>query len=269
MQAIHLSIDDVNTSLINLSKSKENLFDNKLFKWLKNLHERYNLKVSLYLQNWGDILSQIEDNAFCDFGENSDWLRLGIHTAADGTDFEFKTYIQGKNEWEKFVTEVIRIGGTEDNIDTFPRLHRFVGNIDCLMGMRDSAKCAAVGFLSADDNRKSYYLDKNSTLLYKYNIEYDETHKLFFKSTDFRLDWMKRGFKSQYQYSKPQKKDVYKELKTRYMKENDDIIVIFTHEWQVYSKRKLTRYKKWIIQICKFASAENCEFVFPMDNIKY
>lgn len=269
MHTLHLSFDDVNTSFIDLAESKKTLFENVFFAWLKKLHEKYNLKVSLYLQNWGDILSEIEDNALYELKSNSDWLKLGIHTASDGSDFEFKSYVQGKNEWEQFVNEVIRIGGSGSNVDKFPRLHRFVGNEDCLKGMRDSKSCGAVGFWLSDDDRESYYLSNNSYhLKYSGDFLYDEINRLFFKTTDFRMDWMRRGFKSQYEYIHPKKRNLQKELKRRYEKQ-DGIVAIFTHEWQVYSKKKLTRYKKWIDYVCIYSLKEHCEFVFPMDKIEF
>lgn len=269
MKKIHLSFDDINSSINDIANKKKALFDNKFFKWLKILHEHYNLKVSLYLQNWGEVLTNIDDESLKELKNNSEWLKLGIHTAENGTDFSTQTYDQGKKEWDFFVNEIIRVGGEETNIDRFPRLHRFAGNKECLEGMRDSGRCAAIGFIASDDSRISYYLTANDCENAKQRkFLYDKDTQLFFKRTDFRLDWLGKDFVSQYKYDMPQNRNAYGEMKRRYQNEIDDVIVIFTHEWQVYSKGRLTRNRKWIEDVCKYAANEKYEFTFLMDEIE-
>lgn len=269
MKKIHLSFDDVNSSFNDIVNKKKTLFDNKFFKWLKKLHENYNVKVSLYLQNWGEILENIDDESLKELKNNSDWLKLGIHTAANGSDFSEKTYDQGKKEWNHFVNEIIRVGGEETNIDTFPRLHRFAGTKECLEGMKDSERCAAIGFLSSDDDRTSYYLtDSDCKNVKQRDFIYDKETQLFFRRTDFRLDWLAKNFISQYKYDLPQNRNAYREMKRRYKNEVDSVVVVFTHEWQVYSKGRLTRNRRWIEDVCKYAVDEKYKFVFLMDEVK-
>ena len=263
MKKIHLSFDDVRISFNEIAQKNQQLSDNNFFLWLKILNKKYNAKISLYLQEWGSTLANISDNSLNELQDNCEWLKLGIHTAHDGTDFEKKLYVQGKDEWEFFVDEIIRIGGSEKNIDRVPRLHRFVGSKECLAGMRDAQQCSAIGFLTADDDRRSYYLGHNDKK--KENIVYDEELKLYFQPTDFRLDWLKRNYRSQYTYVCPKKRNAYKELQYRYREDNKNLIVAFTHEWQVYNyKGKLTRQKKWIEDLCKYAVDEKYNFTFPM-----
>ena len=66
----------------------------------------------------------------------------------------------------------------------------------------------------------------------------------------------------------PQNRNAYGEMKRRYQNEIDDVIVIFTHEWQVYSKGRLTRNRKWIEDVCKYAATEKYEFTFLMDEVE-
>ena len=50
--SIHISFDDVASCISNLSKnSYASLFDEPFFGWLKNLHDTYGAKFSLYIYN--------------------------------------------------------------------------------------------------------------------------------------------------------------------------------------------------------------------------
>lgn len=84
VQKVHFSIDDVNAVLRDLTENEkkyDSLFEQKFFKYLRNLNERYGAKITLYCF--------YELNAFCladctekfkeEFSASSEWLKFGYH----------------------------------------------------------------------------------------------------------------------------------------------------------------------------------------------
>lgn len=216
-------------------------------------------------------MREIQKDQFEELGKNYKWLKLGIHTSDIGMTFDQLSYEAGKANWEHFVTEIIRIGGNEYSIDRMPRLHTFAGSYEALLGMGNADICAAVGFLAADDSRKSYYLsEKSNRMLYEKGVVYDEKTGLMYMSTDFRLDWLGRTFCSENNYYKPKKHNCYKELTERFIKKEGyekNNLIVFTHEWQIYNKGRLGRKKKWVEDVCKFADKNGLGYGYPMDTI--
>lgn len=262
---MHISIDDVQIDKNNVI----NFSDKKTISWLNILNQKYGCKVSLYIQNWGGLV-KINKPYFENI--NSDWLKLGIHTTSDGRDFSDMSFSGAKQQWELFCDTVIRLGGSENIIDRFPRLHTFSGNKECIRGMKETKICPAVGFLSADDSRKSYYIDESLRFLDRKScgLLYDEEMGLYFKPTDMRLDWFDKSFKSKYLYKKPIKRNPYQELAYRRYSSDyneDELLEVFTHEWQIYKNGHLTMRKKWIEDVCRFAKDYGYQYDFPMNLI--
>lgn len=268
----HLSIDDVQSSILELSRIRAGLFNNNFFAWLNKLHNNYGCMISLYLQNWFQ-LKKIDDNKFPEFKENARWLKFGIHTTGDGNDFQKATLYQGKSEWEGLVNEILRIGGSIENIDCFPRLHMFAGSFECLSGMKSASICPALGFLAADDLRQSYYFDQavNKLIYSKRCSIFDNKSGLYFIPTDFRFDWLGREFKNNNLYIPAKSRNCYKELERRYVnlsaKAERKLVTLFTHEWQIYSKGKIGKRKKWMEDACKFANRYGIGYEYPMNTL--
>lgn len=265
MKKIHLSLDDVEIYSM-LLENKSDFMLSKLGIWLNKLYSRYGCKLSLYIQNW-DAIENIETQYFKNI--NGNWLKLGIHTTSDGRPFSDVTYLEAKEQWELFCSTIIKLGGDNTIIDRFPRLHTFSGSKDCLTGMRDAGICPAVGFLSADDSRGSYYFSETVTEdNMKDHFLYDNEIGIYFKSTDIRLDWFDKSFNSKYSYNKPEKKTPYKELafkETRKDYDGNVILEVFTHQWQIFRNGHMTIRKRWIEDVCKFARDYGYEFEFTMN----
>lgn len=102
---IHLSLDDVYQCFL---QSKG--FRDPLFKYLCRLHENYGARFSLYVQNW-DSLKSLKEGCFKELAICSDWMRVGIHTSANGQDFKKCGYEEGRIAWENFVAQIIKLGG--------------------------------------------------------------------------------------------------------------------------------------------------------------
>ena len=142
---MHISFDDTAASLLNLNNTEyDSLFDEPFFKWLKGLHDTYGAKFSMYV--FADSLSDVPDRFAAEFTAASDWMKFGLHSPNNDSNYKSATYEEGKQAWNDFVANIIRITGTEACIDRIPRLHNFAGSKNAVLGMRD-ANCGALGFL--------------------------------------------------------------------------------------------------------------------------
>lgn len=267
---LHISFDDVSVCFQNLAtESYESLFDEPFFKSLKSLRDEYGACISLYTYN--GALNGVSSKYASEFTANSDWLKIGFHSNQSGLSLANATYEQGLEYWNNFVINVKRVCGTVDCLDRFPRLEYFAGSKQALLGMRD-ANFGALGFLSADDNRLSYYFDTDVTT-YLYDNDYlkDKNNNLLFISTDIRADWF-YNFTTNNVYKKPLKNTVLEELKYRNnnpcFKTSFDVIIVFTHEWLVYDGKTVNSKFNSILETCQFAKQNDIAFNFPQ-NVTY
>ena len=159
---VHLSIDDVE-SIFNLqySEAYPKLFDHPFFSYLKTLHHKYGIKITLYtyaLIREGKIVDIPLKNKE-DFKENSDWLRIGFHW----TQPEFNKSITVKDfeNGYKNVEKAVYNFADSSVWSKTQRLHYFFGP-DSLCNTLDNTNT----LLCADDQyRKSYNLSALETTL--------------------------------------------------------------------------------------------------------
>lgn len=80
----HLSIDDVFTSLIEISDQGIRLFEHPLFSFLQSLHERFGIHVDLYLFAEGEVLGrrrtlgELNEQLRAELSD-AHWIHLGPH----------------------------------------------------------------------------------------------------------------------------------------------------------------------------------------------
>ena len=266
---MHISFDDVQTCFSNLtSKGYDSMYDEPFFAWLKSLHDNYGAKISLYVYN--NSLGSVPDTYKEEFFEAKDWLKIGLHASNGSSNYGSSTYEQGKSAWNSFVDNVIRITGSYLSVDRMPRLHTFAGSKEALKGMRD-ANYGALGFLSADDDRKSYYFDdEQTTYMYSNDHFTDHVNGLTFVTTDLRTDWFMSSFSTQNTYRAPIKDNVYDELVYRYttidFANSISSYILFGHEWQIYNGSSITDTgKAYYEDACKFAKDFNINFDFSQN----
>ncbi len=262
---MHISFDDVEKCLSNLqNKTYSSMWEEPFFAWLKNLHDTTGAKFSLYAYN--SALTSLTKTDYADeFYAAKDWLKIGLHAANSSGVYTTATYEQGKNDWNSFVNNVIRITGSYLSVDRMPRLHTFAGSEEALKGMRD-ANYGALGFLSADDSRTSYYFTDNiKTYLYDNNHITDNKNGLVFVATDMRADWFNSSFSSSNNYKAPTKDNVYDELVYRYTTasyaNSVKSYIFFGHEWDMYNGTSITTsIAKRYEDACKFANDYGIDF---------
>ena len=266
---MHLSFDDVSVCFQNLTTEEySSLFDEPFFAELKRLHEEYGARFSLYTYN--SVLCNLSDRYADEFSSNCEWLKIGFHSSSSGFNLSDATYEQGLSYWNDFVENIKRACGSTDCIDRIPRLEYFAGSHQALLGMRD-AEHGALGFLSADDNRLSYYFnDDVMTYMYDNDRTKDEESNLVFLSTDIRGDWF-FNFTTSNTYRKPLKSTVLEELTYRNnnpsFEASFDSLIIFTHEWLVYNGTTLNSKLSVITDACRFAKENDIPFDYSQNRI--
>jgi len=268
---MHISFDDVIVCFEHLATEKySSVWDEPFFKWLNSLHVEYGVKVSLYTYN--DVLSNVSEKYASQFNSAKDWLKIGFHSNIKGRILYSGTYTDGLSYWNEFVHHVVRITGSYDSVDRVPRLEGFIGSLEMLKGMRD-ANHGAIGFLSADDSRLSYYLDRQvADCLYTQDYIIDRSNNLVFISTDFRAEWYEVGYTNTYRYRKPTESSLYEELEKR---ENSvafeptwKSLIFFTHEYRVYNGESIRdKGALFVEDMCKFAVRYNLKYDYPQNRV--
>ena len=250
---IHISLDDVIKTFAQITYDDYgSIFNHPLLRFLKELHSKYGIVVSLYLFYETDYdgarynLAQFPECYRDEFVNNSEWLKLGFHGYNGKTDYGSEDAQKAKQDYLLTTSEILRFTGSLDSIDKTPRLHSFSGSRDCLLAMRD-AENGIVGLLAADDDRVSYYLDNSQNMsLRSYGYLFDSG--LLFLKSNIRLELIES-----------MEYHLKKNMKLYFSRQS---IVVFTHEWAMKNETllKLEHFVKWGIR-------KGCTFDFPMDRL--
>lgn len=85
-KSLHISIDDVNSSLQRLvRRDYRSLFEDKLFNYLKIVHRYLGLKITLYVyaKDYDWTLADIPEKYKHELEDASEWLKFGFHAVSD------------------------------------------------------------------------------------------------------------------------------------------------------------------------------------------
>lgn len=210
-KVVHISFDDVVEVLKELKREEKkyaSIFECNFFYDLKELHDVYGAKFSLYVyEKSGDF--NIADTPVKfreEFRSNSDWLKFGFHAIEPKFDrnMKFKDF---KASFQHVCQAICRFA---DSISLSPvlRLHYFFGNDSVVTFIN---KLGVNSLLCADDERDNYDLsgEENRLLQHKFYLE----RGLKYFKTDLRYE--KMGYTN----------DELELLCQR------DTLVLFTHEW--------------------------------------
>ncbi len=171
----HFSIDDALNMFYELDVNEnqwESIFEQDEFAFLKQMHDSYGSKFSLYLffENSAWSLADMTGKYKSEFQENSDWLKFSFHAKASSPKYPYTyaSYKTAYNDFNLIKNEVIRFAGAE-TWSSFMRSHFWSGSLDAVRAWRD---LGMKGFLGSDyytRNHKSYYMEIGSE-------EWDYTH---------------------------------------------------------------------------------------------
>lgn len=243
---IHFSIDDSIDFLYDISSNNYNsIFDNKVLKSIKNLHEKYGLKVSFYCfyENQDFSLKDFPENYLEEFGNNSDWMRFGFHARNYLQDLDSTSAYEFYKEYSLFETEVNRFAGNK-SIDNYVRLSMFSVSDDITKSFCQAETIK--GLYTADDRRISYNLPFliNGFLSLNDLIDYNGIKYIH---TDIRLE----------KTEKTQKRLIVYLLTKPF---NNRILEVFTHEWAI-DENAIDK----IEDLCVFAKEKKYIWAYPND----
>lgn len=244
---IHFSIDDCIEIFRDITINNYNsLFESEYFSFFKELHDKYNAKISLYsfVEYKGFNIKNATDKFKKEFINNCNWLKIGFHGFNENSRYNDKENI--KKDYKLFIKYVKRFAGNLNIIDNFVRLHYFSGNLENILKIK---KFGIKGLFTADDDRDNYYLKKNENIfLNKHNIYKDIKNEIFFIKTNLRIEKIE---------------NINETLKTIDINNN---IIMFTHE--EYLNNKNIRDK--IIDIYEYSKeTHNPDFInFVEDEFK-
>lgn len=230
----HFSVDDcigIFYDLTNNESVYSSAFDNPLLAYLKDLHNKYGMVVSLYvfyyLDNTGEgfCLSDTTGKFSSEFESNSDWLRFGFH-AKDSSAYECLTSDIEDEYYVKTIKELGRIVGKR-SIDDFLRLDRYVADTKTVEGLRRNGVNGLL--IAPDPHRISYALSENDKILCYSNDWFVDDVGMKYTPTDIQIEKINND------------EDFYDSLINLSQQPR---IEIFTHEW-ILDDLKIKKYMEW------------------------
>ena len=214
---IHFSIDDCIEIFRDITINNYNsLFESEYFSFFKELHDKYDAKISLYsfVEYKEFNIKNTTDKFKKEFIDNSNWLKIGFHGFSENSRYNGKENI--KKDYKLFLKYIKRFAGSLNVIDNFIRLHYFSGNLENILKIK---KFGIKGLFTADDDRDNYYLKKNENIfLNKHNIYKDIKNEIFFIKTNLRIEKIE---------------NINETLKTI---DRDNSLIMFTHEQYLNDK---------------------------------
>lgn len=216
MSNIHISLDDVKGIFKFLvSNSPKSIFETRTLSFLKKMNCTYGTKFDLYCtcSDGTYSLENVPDTYKNEFANNSEWLRFGFHCYRERgcEDYTDKEFIHQYNDFEK---QIVRVTGSSRQTDIL-RIHAFELNREMCIFLKEKGINT---LLTADDERRSYYLNQENVDKLKREYVYDDlsTHIKFLRSCT-RLE---------------KNTDIVREI-TEYQQKAVDVIPVFTHEWMM------------------------------------
>lgn len=217
MCKVHISLDDVKGIFKALtSETYDSIFQTRTLKYLQTMHNMYGVEVHLFCTyKDGDYsLENVPGYYIDEFKKNLDWLKFGFHCYEEKMIYSEKDVITFIYYFNKFQEQIKRITGQQEQV-TELRLHGFCGSEYLCQELR---KSGVTTLFTADDDRKSYYLEQEpEDILRDKGMYYDNSQNLIFVRSITRLE---------------NATDIMAEIENKKL-EGWNIISIYTHEWQM------------------------------------
>jgi hypothetical protein len=192
----HCALDDTIDVLEEINRKADDLqsiFDVPVMAQIKEFHEQYGAKFSLYLfyeKIGGFNLSQMTDKFIDEWEANSDWLRLSFHARTKHPEiceyylYNNLDYQTAKEDFQMIKKEILRFAGVE-SWDNYPRTHFWSGNRETVKAWRD---CGVDGlFFSYRGYPALYFDDEQLEKLWNKDYWVDPEMKLLFITTNVKL----------------------------------------------------------------------------------
>jgi hypothetical protein len=227
----HCALDDTIDVLEEINQKADELdsiFDVEVMDLLKQFHEQYGAKFSLYLfyEKLGSFnLSQMTDKFTEQWQKNSDWLRMSFHSRTKKTGvvdyylYNKSDYNVAKEDFQIIKKEILRFAG-QKCWDNYPRTHFWSGNRETVKAWRD---CGVEGlFFSYHGYPALYFNEEKLKQLWGKDYWYDPEMRMLYITTNIKLPCMTVD-------------DVKKDLATL---SNNKIVEIFADDYNVIELKK-------------------------------
>lgn len=210
----HISVDDATMIFQNICLNEyDSIFDNPILGKLKELHDQYGIRVTLY------VYYELEEFSLADmsldyrneFEENADWLRIGFHSDTEEYSDLQEASIGDFMKAYARTQEAIREFAGDASITKVLRLHYWYATSN----MVDFLHTQGIeGLLCSDKKEPSYDLTiEEFEKLYTSRDGTCEKNEMTYYATDIRLE------------NTENVEAVLEEHR------KDRIIVVFTHAW--------------------------------------
>lgn len=232
---LHLSLDDTKGIFKALcTESLSSIFETRTLAYLKKMNYKYGTCFYLFCTCADDTysLKNVSDKYKNEFLLNENWLKFGFHCYKENLSYVAGVDKNFENDYCFFNYHIKRITGQKNKVDAL-RLHGFQGTEHiCDYLHKQGIKI----LFTADDQRKSYYLNKDAMLsLETHGLYFDEKIKMTFIKSCIRLE---------------NAEDIWLEMDNK-KRRKENIISVFTHEWQMDRKdirEKIELCCKWGVE---------------------
>lgn len=191
-----VTIDDAADALAEVTATRPaSLFNHPTFKFLKEMHEKYNAVFSLYLFYEGTLykdfnLSKMPSQYQKEWGENAPWLKLGFHARRMNPPYPYATasYQTAREDFLTVKNQVMHFAG-EESWDEIMCSHYWSGSLESCRAWQD---LGIKGLYAAHRGRQSYYLPRAINQMLSFlDSFYDAEEGIYFIQNDI---WLERDF---------------------------------------------------------------------------
>ena len=202
LKSAHISIDDVTSVLQRLTiGAYESIYEDKLFKHLRLLHQICGLKITLYVyaknKDWS--LAEIPDTYRSEFVAASDWLKFGFHGVAEEQKHD-NVLPDFKDQYGFVIREIERFAG-DASVAQILRLHYWLYPIEYTTVLKENGV---------------------KTILCKPDSKTTEIDGIPVWNTDIRIE-----------------RDKHIARRIWQNKRSNQPLVVFTHEWAMGKRNML------------------------------
>lgn len=209
----HFSIDDATQIFQDIAFHEyESIFENEVLGKLRDFHEEYGLKATLYVFGKLDTydLADFPDTYKTEFEDNADWLKIGFHSMTEADPEEegmtTKEFAEG---FQKVNREILDFAG-EKSLAHVIRLHYWYATDEMANVLKEQG---IEGLLCNDSKDVCYNLSEteNNNLIWSRDGKIKKD--IYYYVTDIRLE---------------KTDDIVTALQNKYY---DRVVVLFTHAW--------------------------------------
>ena len=224
--SFHFSVDDVFSSLIEVTDKNIKIQNHWFFKQLYNLWIKYKIKTSCNLFYEGKLngkLRKLDEIKSIKKQIKNGWISFGPHALNEKTPPFTQNKKKQKEIFNKIYKEIIRFAGKK-NLANYTRLHYYSESYELSNYWKSKGVKA---LFTTDRSIGSHRMPKkiSKELLKKGYVKYKN---FFFLRTDFRVEWLSKIKK---------RKNLKIENIFREKIKEKNFIVIYSHEYELKYKK--------------------------------